>query len=119
MMAMISFGAMSASLLLGLATLQAAAPPAATPPSAAPQATPPAAPVASDRRMFFRPYTPTETEVLQRATSLAIGNLAWESVSLSDIQRTRTQVRWTATTRSNRYLCTADANGQNSFCARP
>jgi hypothetical protein len=119
MMAMISLGAMSAGLLLGLATLQATAPPATAPPAAAVQATPPAGPVASDRRMFFRPHTPTEAETLQRATSLAIGNLAWESVSLSDIQRTRTHVRWTATTRSNRYFCTADLDGQNSFCARP
>jgi hypothetical protein len=119
MMAMISLGAMSAGLLLGFAGLQAAAPPATTPPAPVQAATPPAGPVTSDRRMFFRPHTPTEAETLQRATSLAIGNLAWESVSLSDIQRTRAQVRWTATTRSNRYFCTADANGQNSFCARP
>jgi hypothetical protein len=118
MMAMISLGAMGTGILLALAALQAA-PQAPAPQAAAPQATAPAGPVTSDRRMFFRPYTPSATEVLQRATSLAIGNLAWESVSVSEVQRTRAQVRWTATTRSNRYLCTADADGQNSFCARP
>jgi hypothetical protein len=114
MMAMISLGTIGTGIMLGLAALQAAAPQAA-----APQVPAPAGPVTSDRRMFFRPYTPSPTEVLQRATSLAIGNLAWESVAVSEVTRTRAQTRWTATTRSNRYFCTADADGQNSFCARP
>jgi hypothetical protein len=104
MMAMISLGAMGTGFLLGLAALQAAAQPV---------------PVTSDRRMFFRPYTPGETEILQRATSLAIGNLAWESVAVSEVRKTKTQIKWTATTRSNKYFCTADADGQNSFCDRP
>lgn len=75
--------------------------------------------ITSDRRMFFKPYKPTETEVLQRATSLAIGNLAWESVTVSSVQKAKGKVKWIGTTRSNKYFCTADADGQNSECERP
>ena len=75
--------------------------------------------VTSDRRIFFKPYKPSETEVLQRATSLAIGNLAWESVTVSEVKKVKGQIKWTATTRSNKYFCTADADGGNSACERP
>jgi hypothetical protein len=100
---------MAMMLLFALAALQSPPAPVASP----------GQPVTSDRRMFFRPHTPSESEVLQRATSLAIGNLAWESVTVSEVRRTSNQVRWTATTRSNRYLCTADSSGENPFCDRP
>ncbi|MDB5456052.1 MAG: Poly(3-hydroxybutyrate) depolymerase-like protein [Caulobacter sp.] len=59
---------------------------------------------------------PSETEVLQKATSLAIGNLAWESVRVSEIQKDGAQVKWFVTLRSNKYRCSADANGENSSC---
>ncbi|WEK01148.1 MAG: hypothetical protein P0Y59_05515 [Candidatus Sphingomonas phytovorans] len=78
-----------------------------------------AAPVTSDRRIFFKPHTPDQTELLQRATSLAIGNLAWESVTVSEVQKTKAGVKWTATTRSNKYFCTADSDSQNPSCDRP
>lgn len=58
----------------------------------------------------------SEREVLQQATSLAIGNLAWENVNLSEIRKTGGQVKWTAKTRSNTYSCSAQANGQDAFC---
>ncbi len=83
-------------------------------------AAPPAlAQVKSDRLMFFKPYKQSETEIMQRATSAAIGNLAWESVTVSAVTKVKGQVKWTATTRSNRYFCTADPDGQNSACDRP
>ncbi len=75
--------------------------------------------VTSDRRMFFKPYTKSQTEILQRATSDAIGNLAWESVTVSDVKKVKNKVQWTATTRSNKYFCNADPDGQESSCERP
>jgi hypothetical protein len=66
----------------------------------------------------LKAYKPTASEVLQQATSLAIGNLAWESVSVSEVTKADGHVRWLATTRSQKYRCTADADGQNSFCER-
>lgn len=59
---------------------------------------------------------PNQTEVLQQATSLAIGNLAWESVQVSEVQLEGGKVKWLATTRSNKYRCGAEPNGDNSFC---
>ena len=59
---------------------------------------------------------PSETEELQKATSLAIGNLAWESVKVSEIQKDGSQVKWLVTLRSNKYTCSAEANGDNSAC---
>lgn len=78
-----------------------------------------AGPVTSDRRAFFKPHTPDQTEMLQRATSLAIGNLAWESVTVSEVQKTKTGFKWTAKTRSNTYFCIADPQGQDPSCERP
>lgn len=75
--------------------------------------------VTSDRRMFFKPHTPDQTETLQRATSLAIGNLAWESVSVSQVEKAKGVIKWIGTTRSNKYFCSADPDGQNPACHRP
>lgn len=75
--------------------------------------------VKSDRLMFFKPYKKSQTEILQRATSAAIGNLAWESVAVSAVETVKGQMKWTATTRSNKYFCTADPDGQNASCERP
>ena len=73
----------------------------------------------TSRLMFFKPYTPSETEVLQKATSLAVGNLAWESVTIIDIRKTKTEVTWTGKTRSINYACKAQLNGEDPFCDRP
>jgi hypothetical protein len=77
-----------------------------------------AAQTARDPVAELKAYKPTPTEVLQQATSLAIGNLAWESVKVSEVEKVDGRVRWLATTRSQKYRCTADADGQNSFCER-
>ena len=98
-------GGVSATILLVLASSFAAVPALAQ--------------VKSDRLMFFKPYQRSETEILQRATSDAIGNLAWESVTVSAVEKVKGRVKWTATTRSNKYFCTADPDGQNSDCERP
>lgn len=66
----------------------------------------------------LRAFKPNATEKLQQATSLAIGNLAWESVTVSEVVKADGRIRWLATTRSNKYRCTADSDGQNSFCER-
>ncbi|MDB5468122.1 MAG: Poly(3-hydroxybutyrate) depolymerase-like protein, partial [Phenylobacterium sp.] len=55
-------------------------------------------------------------ETLQKATSLAIGNLAWESVKVTDVQVVGSQVKWLGVTRSQKYPCAADLDGENSFC---
>jgi hypothetical protein len=57
-----------------------------------------------------------DTETLQKATTLAVGNLAWESVKISDVQRDATTVKWLATTRSMKLNCAAAPDGTNPFC---
>ncbi|RAK60248.1 hypothetical protein DJ021_10750 [Phenylobacterium hankyongense] len=84
--------------LLGLTACQTAGPTAGGPSAA------PGAPKVAD------------AETLQKATSLAIGNLAWESVKVTNVQVAGNQVKWTGVTRSHQYPCAADLDGQNSFC---
>src|SRR5882757_7849983 len=62
------------------------------------------------------PQPVSETEALQKATSLAIGNLAWESVHISDVSKENGKTKWVGLTRSNKYVCAADLNGDNSYC---
>jgi hypothetical protein len=57
-----------------------------------------------------------EIELLQKATALAQGELAWETVQVSDIQRDATSVKWVATTRSLHVHCTAYPDGSGSYC---
>jgi len=61
---------------------------------------------------------PADTEALQKATSAALGNTAWESVQVSDIQRDDASVKWLATTRSAKWHCEAAPDGTKSFCER-
>src|SRR5882757_8292678 len=56
-----------------------------------------------------------EIENLQRATALAEGELAWEAVNVSDIQRDANSVRWAATTRTLHLHCTAEPDGSGSY----
>jgi poly(3-hydroxybutyrate) depolymerase len=58
----------------------------------------------------------TQTELLQQATSLAIGNLAWESVRVSEVSTADGKTRWLGTTRSMKYRCSGGLNGENSYC---
>ena len=58
----------------------------------------------------------SQTELLQQGTSLAIGNLAWESVQISEVSTSAGKTRWTGTTRSMKYHCSGGPNGENSYC---
>jgi len=58
----------------------------------------------------------SETEVLQKATSLAIGNLAWESVHISDVTKEKDKIKWIGLTRSIKYVCAANLNGDDPYC---
>jgi len=57
-----------------------------------------------------------DIETLQKATAMANGNLAWETVNVSGVQRDATSVKWLATTRSLRLHCTAQPDGSGSYC---
>ena len=58
----------------------------------------------------------SQAELLQQGTSLAIGNLAWESVRVSEIGTVDGKTRWTGTTRSMKYHCSGELNGANPYC---
>ena len=63
-----------------------------------------------------------EIETLQKATSLVVGNQAWEVVQISNIQHDANSVKWNASTRSRYVACGADPDGSNAYCdpaARP
>jgi hypothetical protein len=57
-----------------------------------------------------------DTEALQKATALAQGNLAWEIVKISAVQREPDKVTWEARTRSVHMRCTAMADGAGAYC---
>ena len=57
-----------------------------------------------------------EIELLQKATALAQGELAWETVRISDIQHDAKSVKWVAETRSMHAQCTADPDGSGPYC---
>lgn len=57
-----------------------------------------------------------EIQTLQKATAQAEGELAWETVQISNIQRDAATVKWVATTRSLHLNCTADPDGSGSYC---
>jgi hypothetical protein len=52
---------------------------------------------------------------LQKATFRAMG-VAWETVTVSEVQRSATDVKWLATTRSQKWHCTAAPDGSNAYC---
>jgi hypothetical protein len=77
----------------------------ATPVSAAPTAPKP-----------VRLGKPATVEQLQKATSLAVGNLAWEIVDVRDVKRTADKVTWIGGTRSVNWRCAARADGTQPYC---
>ncbi|MDB5418971.1 MAG: hypothetical protein JWP50_2390 [Phenylobacterium sp.] len=82
---------------------------ATAPPAPAP-AEPPARPKVS------KPGKPASIEDLQKATSLAVGNLAWETVVVQDVQRTADKVTWIGATRSVKWRCGARSDGAQPYC---
>jgi len=56
---------------------------------------------------------------LQRASAIAIGhNVDPGTVTVSDIDRGATSVKWTAVTPSGRYACSADDMVRQPYCVK-
>ena len=81
--------------------------------AAAAQASVPAAATPSRPRKLGPPAT---TEALQKATALAVGNLAWETVDVQEVQRKADKVIWIGATRSVKWQCEARPDGSNPAC---
>jgi poly(3-hydroxybutyrate) depolymerase len=63
-----------------------------------------------------KPYAGRDGESLQKATAFAVGNLAWETVKLVNVERSASQVKWVGLTRSTRWRCTAAPDATKAFC---
>jgi hypothetical protein len=61
---------------------------------------------------------PATVEDLQKATSKAVGNLAWETVDVQEVQRMADKVTWIGATRSVRWRCTARTDGEQAHCVQ-
>ncbi len=58
-------------------------------------------------------------ENLQRATAMAIGNNTDpDAVAVSDVDRGATSVKWSATTPSGHYSCSADDMVRRPYCVK-
>ena len=77
-----------------------------------PAAAEPAAPAPAPRKLG----PPATIETLQKATALGVGNLAWETVQVEDVQRSADKVTWTGVTRSVKWHCTAKPDGTDPAC---
>jgi hypothetical protein len=85
--------------------------------AAAPAPLAPAADAPPGGRPKLRPHgPPATTEALQKATAFAVGNLAWESVVVADVQRGPDKVTWDGVTRSVTWHCTAAPDGAQAYC---
>ncbi|WP_293370442.1 hypothetical protein, partial [Phenylobacterium sp.] len=62
---------------------------------------------------------PATTEGLQKATALAVGNLAWETVVVAEVKRGADKITWNGVTRSVTWHCTAASDGTGAFCEQP
>jgi poly(3-hydroxybutyrate) depolymerase len=65
------------------------------------------------------PGKPATTEGLQKATALAVGNLAWETVVVAEVTRGLDKVTWNGVTRSVTWHCTAAPDGTKAYCEQP
>jgi poly(3-hydroxybutyrate) depolymerase len=63
-----------------------------------------------------KPYAGRDAESLQKATSFAVGNLAWETVKIVNVERGASQLKWVALTRSARWGCTAAPDATKAYC---
>jgi poly(3-hydroxybutyrate) depolymerase len=61
-------------------------------------------------------YAGHDAQSLQKATAFAVGNLAWETVKIVNVERGASQVKWMGLTRSARWRCTAAADATKAFC---
>ncbi len=59
------------------------------------------------------------TESLERATAMSIGNnTAPESITVSDVDRGVTTVKWSAVAPSGHYSCSADDMVRRPYCVK-
>ncbi|HWJ35975.1 MAG TPA: PHB depolymerase family esterase [Steroidobacteraceae bacterium] len=63
-----------------------------------------------------KPYAGRDAETLQKATAFAVGNLAWETVKIVNVERGASQVKWLGLTRSARWRCTAAPDATKVSC---
>src|SRR6202051_3770801 len=63
-----------------------------------------------------KPYAGRDFESLEKATAFAVGNLAWETVKIVNVERSASQVKWLGLTRSARWRCTAAPDATKAFC---
>jgi poly(3-hydroxybutyrate) depolymerase len=63
-----------------------------------------------------KPYTGRDAQSLQKATAFAVGNLAWETVKLVNVERSASQIKWVGLTRSARWRCTAAPDATKASC---
>jgi poly(3-hydroxybutyrate) depolymerase len=61
-------------------------------------------------------YAGRDAESLQKATAFAVGNLAWETVKIVNVERSASQVKWLGLTRSARWRCSAAPDATKAFC---
>jgi len=77
---------------------------------------PPPASTTTEQAKAVQMGGPATIEVLQKATSRAVGNLAWETVDVQGLQRTADSVTWIGATRSVRWRCSARMDGERAHC---
>jgi poly(3-hydroxybutyrate) depolymerase len=63
-----------------------------------------------------KPYAGRDAESLQKATAFAVGNLAWETVKIVNVERSASRVKWAGLTRSVRWHCTAAPDATKVSC---
>jgi poly(3-hydroxybutyrate) depolymerase len=63
-----------------------------------------------------KPYTGRDAESLQKATAFAVGNLAWETVKVVNVERHASQLKWVGLTRSARWACIAAPDATKAYC---
>jgi poly(3-hydroxybutyrate) depolymerase len=63
-----------------------------------------------------KPYAGRDAESLQKATAFAVGNLAWETVKIVNVERGASTLKWVGLTRSARWSCTAAPDATKAYC---
>ena len=56
--------------------------------------------------------------ILQRESARSIGDVLPDSVAITDVRRSETFIRWTATSAKGRYICTSDHSVGRVRCVR-
>jgi len=63
-----------------------------------------------------KPYAGRDAGSLQKATAFAVGNLAWETVKIVNVERSSSTLKWVGLTRSARWGCTAAPDATKAYC---